>query len=154
MPVQVSDEEILSDLQLHAEESGTDLTAERYNEKGKYSRKTVERRFGSWNSGKGRAGLEVCSPGSDTPPVPSNDGLNKEKRWQRVDQIKEQLPCSRCGRNPSAPAMDFHHVDPSTKTDSMARLLSRCFQWGEIVKEIKKCSLLCAVCHREVEYCE
>ena len=56
--------------------------------------------------------------------------------------------CNVCGYDKCSTALEFHHIDPSTKDPSysgMTRLpLKKAFL------EIKKCVLLCANCHREV----
>lgn len=44
---------------------------------------------------------------------------------------------------------DFHHRDPSTKGDWTS---IRKHGWEKIKLEIDKCDLLCANCHRIVEY--
>ncbi len=56
--------------------------------------------------------------------------------------------CARCGYNECVEALEFHHVDASTKIFS---LTTRGFSKSpERVKdEAKKCILLCANCHRE-----
>ena len=57
--------------------------------------------------------------------------------------------CQLCGYNKYQGALEFHHIDPNEKdfNISKARLLS--FN-SEIKKELDKCVLLCANCHREV----
>ena len=55
--------------------------------------------------------------------------------------------CSVCGYNRSIYALDFHHIDPSTKSFNISGAHAR--SWARIEEEIKKCVLLCANCHRE-----
>ncbi|HEY7150942.1 MAG TPA: hypothetical protein VH391_04615 [Solirubrobacterales bacterium] len=75
-------------------------------------------------------------------------------RWRR--RIKETLireaggECALCGYARHPAAMHFHHLDPSTKTfalgrEGVTRSLARARE------EAKKCVLLCANCHAEVE---
>jgi hypothetical protein len=59
---------------------------------------------------------------------------------------KSALSCQSCGFKHVA-AMDFHHVDPSTKEDNVWRLISN-GQYAKAYEEIKKCVVLCANCHR------
>lgn len=58
--------------------------------------------------------------------------------------------CQSCGYVGHPSAFDFHHVDPSTKSFniSIGGLTRSKFKSYE---EAKKCVLLCANCHREVE---
>jgi len=58
--------------------------------------------------------------------------------------------CQLCGYDRYVGALQFHHLDPSEKSfgrgvRGVARALERCRQ------EARKCALLCANCHAEVE---
>lgn len=55
--------------------------------------------------------------------------------------------CQICSYDRSLAAFDFHHVDPLEKDFSIS---SRMTSWDVIRKELDKCVLLCANCHREV----
>ena len=55
--------------------------------------------------------------------------------------------CSKCGYNNNIVALDFHHLDPTEKEAglaSMGRALN-----NKVKKELDKCIVLCANCHRE-----
>ena len=56
--------------------------------------------------------------------------------------------CERCGYSKSIAAMDFHHRDPAKKDFSVGQAVR---SWEVVLREIKKCDLLCANCHAEVE---
>lgn len=61
--------------------------------------------------------------------------------------------CEICGYNKSKSALEFHHIDNSTKLFNIARFASGRV-WSKKVKqlideEVKKCRCLCANCHRE-----
>jgi 5-methylcytosine-specific restriction endonuclease McrA len=57
--------------------------------------------------------------------------------------------CSRCGYNRCLEALEFHHLDPNQKDFSISeRGHSR--SWERVQKELDKCVILCANCHREV----
>lgn len=56
--------------------------------------------------------------------------------------------CERCGYDKCAPALEFHHLDPTQKdfgigTEGQTRSFER------IKVELDKCVMLCANCHRE-----
>jgi hypothetical protein len=57
--------------------------------------------------------------------------------------------CKICGYNRNMSALEFHHRDPSGKDGGLdSRLLAnRSIEY--ITKEVEKCDLLCANCHRE-----
>ena len=54
--------------------------------------------------------------------------------------------CQICGYNKCMGALDFHHLDPTTKKYTITRIMGR--KWENIVPELNKCVLLCANCHR------
>ena len=56
--------------------------------------------------------------------------------------------CMHCGYSKFYGALEFHHRDPSKKDFVWNKL--RLKPWTEITKELDKCDLLCANCHREV----
>lgn len=47
---------------------------------------------------------------------------------------------------------DFHHLIPEEKTLGVAQMIKNCASWETICNELRKCILLCANCHRKVEY--
>ncbi len=56
-----------------------------------------------------------------------------------------------CGYNKHPGVLDFHHVDPTTKSFAISGG-GFSHSWVAIETEIKKCILVCANCHREIEY--
>ena len=57
--------------------------------------------------------------------------------------------CVFCGYKKTIAALDFHHVDEKTKDFGLSqRGLTR--SWKRIKKELDKCILVCANCHREI----
>lgn len=57
--------------------------------------------------------------------------------------------CEECGYDKCNAALDFHHRDPFQKDFTISTSRKRTLD--ELKKEVDKCSLLCANCHREVE---
>lgn len=88
-----------------------------------------------------------------------NSGLgtnNYAKQVQRALERKAELVskkggrCEICGYSRNIAALEFHHRVPSEKTMSLdSRSLSNS-SMERILKEVDKCQLLCANCHREV----
>jgi hypothetical protein len=72
-------------------------------------------------------------------------------RWR--NNIKRKLilacggGCRLCGYDRCDEALDFHHLDASSKDFGIS---SKIRKTAKIVAEAKKCILLCATCHREV----
>jgi len=57
--------------------------------------------------------------------------------------------CAICGYNKCIKALEFHHIDSKGKDFGIsAKGYTR--SWVQVKREIKKCILLCANCHREV----
>lgn len=56
--------------------------------------------------------------------------------------------CGLCGYCTCKSAFDFHHVDPSDKEINLAMLIQ--YKWSRLVKEAKKCVMVCRNCHAEV----
>lgn len=80
-----------------------------------------------------------------------NNAYKKRKQW--VSTIKAQNKCAKCGEDRSY-LLDFHHIDPSIKDNTVARLTSSSSTHEKILREIDKCVVLCANCHREFHYLE
>ena len=55
--------------------------------------------------------------------------------------------CEICGYDKNITALEFHHLDPSQKDFTIAS--TKC-GWNEMQKELDKCILVCANCHREI----
>lgn len=70
-----------------------------------------------------------------------------KRRWfnDLLDRIKAE-PCSDCGRCFPTVCMDFDHRDPHGKMHNVARMALRSEEL--IMREIAKCDLVCANCHR------
>jgi hypothetical protein len=65
--------------------------------------------------------------------------------WLR--EFKRSLCCNRCPETDWR-CLEFHHLDPSEKDFVIATAAK---SWGKnrILKEMKKCEVLCANCHRK-----
>ena len=72
---------------------------------------------------------------------------NKEKKRQVVNEARSS-GCVVCGYNKCNEALDFHHIDSSTKDRSVSELLCS-GSMAALKEEISKCVVLCANCHRE-----
>lgn len=63
-----------------------------------------------------------------------------------LSRYKEESGCKDCGKSYPGVAMDFDHRNPSEKDNGISELAN--FGWGRIKREIEKCDVRCAVCHR------
>ncbi len=78
--------------------------------------------------------------------------LAVSKRRQKLRDMAREYKggkCVICGYSKCASALDFHHRNPKQKDFGLSvRGLTR--SWELIKKEIDKCVLVCANCHREL----
>ena len=70
---------------------------------------------------------------------------------QVIDNLKDGKSCIRCGYNECVEALDYHHIDPSTKINTVAKLATH-YNLKDGLAETEKCILLCANCHRYFHY--
>lgn len=59
--------------------------------------------------------------------------------------------CEKCGYEGLPASFDFHHIDPSVKSFSISSD-PHTRKWERVKEELDKCQLLCANCHRLVEF--
>lgn len=63
---------------------------------------------------------------------------------------KEEHPCADCGKYYHYWIMDFDHRPGVHKIADVAKMLrNKMYTVAQIWKEIKKCDLVCANCHRD-----
>lgn len=79
-----------------------------------------------------------------------NKNSNRPEKQKYVMDYKLDKGCERCGYDESPTALEFHHVDPTKKDSAISRLVSGNWSLKTIKKEIDKCVVLCANCHRTV----
>lgn len=71
----------------------------------------------------------------------------KKIREQAIEHLGGK--CFYCGYNRCLAALDFHHIDESTKKFGISQDgLTR--SWERTKQELQKCILVCANCHREI----
>jgi hypothetical protein len=92
------------------------------------------------------------------------DPKNKEKKYLSAKnrQIRIKLKCveymgggcSVCGYDKCIEALEFHHLDPKTKDKDLShgRGVDTRISFDNLKRELNKCILVCANCHREKHY--
>lgn len=74
------------------------------------------------------------------------------KRRKKIRQMAVEYKggkCEQCGYDRCIEALEFHHLDASKKDFNVSqRGYTR--SWKRVVEELKKCTMLCANCHREL----
>ena len=80
--------------------------------------------------------------------------LEKNRRRRRelkdyVNKIKSSTPCKDCGRSYPYYVMDFDHLH--SKIDLIGKFVSS-INKSALLRELKKCEVVCANCHRIRSY--
>lgn len=70
-----------------------------------------------------------------------------------IEEQKAQQKCAKCGETRGY-VLDYHHLNPEEKTSTIARMTSNKYNLEDIQKEVNKCIVLCANCHREFHHFE
>jgi hypothetical protein len=68
------------------------------------------------------------------------------RKW--FDEYKSTLSC-KCGEN-HPDCLDFHHVNPEEKDLDIAMAINRGWGREKIMREVAKCIVVCANCHRKL----
>lgn len=69
-----------------------------------------------------------------------------------IEDYKLKKGCSVCGYNESPEALDLDHIDRKQKKFKLSQGYKR--TWQNIMVELEKCVVLCAICHRKKTHAE
>ena len=69
----------------------------------------------------------------------------KQELKRKLVKIKQTSGCVDCGENNHI-VLDFDHI--KDKKYNISRMVHDGFSWKAILKEIQKCEVVCANCHR------
>lgn len=72
----------------------------------------------------------------------------RKRNRQWLKDYKSQLECRLCGESHPA-CLDFHHLDPEEKEVNVGLMLGKGWSVERMLREIKKCVVLCSNCHRK-----
>lgn len=75
--------------------------------------------------------------------------LQKQQHKKRLAEIKEASGCVDCGIKNHI-VLDFDHL--RDKKYNVSQMVRDGFPWKQIKKEIEKCEVVCANCHRIRNY--
>ena len=90
-------------------------------------------------------------------PYKNKEDLYKSQKRHRLKVRKKLLDflstkkCIDCGENDPI-VLDFDHIDQKNKFKTVAQMLSGHYSWESVSKEINKCEIRCANCHRRKTY--
>jgi hypothetical protein len=85
---------------------------------------------------------------------------NSQNTAERLRKFKEELvhykggKCEKCGYSKCIGALELHHRNPKKKHFTFSHIKITSFEKNKsiICKELDKCDLLCANCHRETHF--
>lgn len=102
--------------------------------------------------------LKYC----DTKRIKLSEKQKKEHNYagvkKRINNLKKMGveykggKCIKCGYNKSVWALEYHHRNPKEKDFAIGSKPS--IGWEKLKKELDKCDLVCANCHREIHHNE
>lgn len=64
-----------------------------------------------------------------------------------IYEFKLSNPCASCSES-NPVVLEFHHIDPKKKRNDVSNMATHGYSIESIEKEIEKCIILCANCHR------
>ena len=90
-------------------------------------------------------------------PYKNREDLYKSQKKYRI-KVREKLldflskqECVDCGEKDPI-VLDFYHINKSKKFKTISSMLCGHYSFETILKEIKKCEIRCANCHRRKTY--
>ena len=95
-----------------------------------------------------KSGLVYCSDLCRKQNRKISNKQSRDKKYKQFGFYKISIGCKNCGYNRCSGSLDFHHVNPQTKSIRIS-----CGLWKAntetFQKELLKCVLLCKNCHYE-----
>jgi len=79
----------------------------------------------------------------------SDQALERQRGLKQMAINYKGGVCQECGYHKCNGALEFHHIDPKQKDFSICSVKGYSFT-NKIKKELDKCVLVCANCHREI----
>ena len=80
-----------------------------------------------------------------------NKPICRDRKQEWFFELKSKTPCNHCGFIVDPSALDYHHLDRSTKKSAVGRMVGGNWSIESVQEEIDKCIPLCANCHRVEE---
>jgi hypothetical protein len=95
-------------------------------------------RFRTWRDKRTKEELELHYKRRDE---------NKQVNMINLLAYLKENPCYKCGETDPV-VLEFDHRDRTTKSYDIGAMVNQTTKWETIMKEISKCDVLCANCHR------
>ena len=112
--------------------------------------------FRNKSKGLRKSLCKECQYGYQKKWYKKNSAIHKKNTGERRDRVKSEIrtyirnikdvPCTDCGKEFHWFAMDFDHL--RDKDVELSLMQTNSYSLDRIKKEIAKCEVVCAVCHR------
>jgi hypothetical protein len=100
-----------------------------------------DRRKTDSNAGRKKSACKSCQLARNR----KSNALRRLEHRDKLRAIKLKQGCADCGFKAYAQVLHFHHRKPEDKKFPIAHSLL--YSWNTILGEIKKCEVLCSLCH-------
>lgn len=82
-------------------------------------------------------------------PCTNEQVIERQRKLKQIAIDYKGGCCERCGYDKYNGALEFHHTNPTEKDFNISKLKQTNFT-EKVKKELDKCILVCANCHREI----
>lgn len=81
--------------------------------------------------------------------IKSRSSIRRSNRKVWYRDFMQNFSCKFCSES-SIECLDWHHLDPSTKRDTVSTLLNEYRSMQSVLDEMEKCIVVCSNCHRKI----
>jgi len=71
-----------------------------------------------------------------------------KKLQNKIIEYLSDKKCITCSENDIV-TFEFDHINPKEKVLEISKMIASGYSWESVLKEIEKCNILCANCHRK-----
>jgi len=82
----------------------------------------------------------------------SRSKAKRIENWKKVFKFFEGRRCMVCGFESDLPIYELHHHDQEGKETNVSKIMHH--SWEKVERELRKCILVCANCHRAIHHLE
>jgi len=94
-----------------------------------------------------------CMPYKDRKNLYAAQKRHRIKVREKLFVFLSKKSCFDCGEKDPI-VLDFDHNNPKNKFKTIGKMLSGHYSWESVEREINKCDIRCANCHRRKTYKE
>jgi len=81
---------------------------------------------------------------------PNKCNKKKNEMRQKLNEYKNNIGCASCRK--VGRCLSFHHRDGKNKVDTISEMVTKNLPWKMILKEVKKCDVMCRNCHTNLHF--